>query len=220
METPTSIVSRFGGNDHALIESGLLADYEVECDGKTWRLHKVILCSRSSFFKKLILDYPSQVKTGNHVAILDFNAQQMGLVISYIYAGNIQFNCMVQKGERLQTAIQLLILDAYFDVDNLYEDVNNHLYDYMIPQILISARLGDLSVDLKDWVAAGRLVYSGFSKARDKIKEDFLKITFDFPDLRKQILKSPEFKELCLKYRDFSSDSMLKLLKDGIIVPQ
>ncbi|KAK2051228.1 hypothetical protein LY76DRAFT_415453 [Colletotrichum caudatum] len=59
MEASWSMMSRFGASDHYLIENGLLADCEVVCDGKTWKLHKLILCSRSRYFKDHLLNNPS-----------------------------------------------------------------------------------------------------------------------------------------------------------------
>lgn len=38
-----------------LYESGILADVEVRCGDQTWKLHKVILCTRSAWFKKALL---------------------------------------------------------------------------------------------------------------------------------------------------------------------
>lgn len=38
-----------------LLESGMLADAEVKCAGCTWKVHKVILCTRSDWFKKALM---------------------------------------------------------------------------------------------------------------------------------------------------------------------
>ncbi|KAK2043406.1 hypothetical protein LZ31DRAFT_621653 [Colletotrichum somersetense] len=128
---------------------------------------------------------------------------------------------MTQKGERLQTAMQLWILGDYFRVESLCEEVEDFLDGCIVPSILESARENDLSVDLKDWVAAGRLVYDAFpGTISHNLRDTFLTITLGYPELRKPTLQTPEFKALCLEYRDFGSDSMLKLLEDGIIVPQ
>lgn len=37
-----------------LLESGVLTDVKVSCGDRTWDLHKLILCSRSSFFKNAL----------------------------------------------------------------------------------------------------------------------------------------------------------------------
>ncbi|KAK1593481.1 BTB/POZ protein [Colletotrichum navitas] len=219
MEAPTCTLSNFGGRDHDLIDSGFLADCEVVCDGRTWKLHKLILCSRSNYFRDRLLDDLSKLEN-NKVVIEDFNAQQMGLVISYIYAGNVKFEHMMRKGERLQTSMQLLKLGLYFRIDELFFDVYNFIYDHFIPSILCSARQGELSVDLKDWAASCRLVYGTSPKiVGDRcLKNIFLSLTFDDGDFRKEILQMPEFKALCLEYRDFGSDSMIKLLAINALV--
>ncbi|KAK2051227.1 hypothetical protein LY76DRAFT_599498 [Colletotrichum caudatum] len=129
---------------------------------------------------------------------------------------------MMARGERLQTAIQLWILDDYFFVENLCDDIHDFLDGHIVPRILESARLGDLSVDIKDWAAAGRLVYGTLPEATSDhcLRENFLDITFGHPDLRKEIVQTPEFKALCSECRDFGSDSMLRLLDDNAIVPK
>lgn len=41
-------------SDLKLLESGNFADVTVTCGTKTWKLHKLILCSRSRFFGKAL----------------------------------------------------------------------------------------------------------------------------------------------------------------------
>lgn len=38
-----------------LLESGMLADAEVKCAERTWKVHKIILCTRSDWFKKALM---------------------------------------------------------------------------------------------------------------------------------------------------------------------
>lgn len=38
-----------------LLESGMLADAEVKCARRTWKVHKIILCNRSDWFKKALM---------------------------------------------------------------------------------------------------------------------------------------------------------------------
>lgn len=41
-------------SDLKLLESGNFADVTVTCGARTWKLHKLILCSRSRFFDKAL----------------------------------------------------------------------------------------------------------------------------------------------------------------------
>lgn len=38
-----------------LLESGMLADAEVKCPNRTWKVHKIIVCTRSDWFKKALM---------------------------------------------------------------------------------------------------------------------------------------------------------------------
>ncbi|EFQ27278.1 uncharacterized protein GLRG_01773 [Colletotrichum graminicola M1.001] len=151
----------------------------------------------------------------------------MELVISYIYAGNVKFARIISEGKRLQTAMQLLVLGNYFVIGELLIDVNEFIFNDILPSITRhpttrSPRQEVRSVDLEDWVAACRLVYGTLSKTKrsKSLRVTFLKLTFGSRLLCKQILKMSEFKTLCLKYPDFSSDSMIELLGIGAIVLQ
>lgn len=38
-----------------LLDSGMLADAEVQCAKRTWKVHRIILCTRSDWFKKALM---------------------------------------------------------------------------------------------------------------------------------------------------------------------
>lgn len=41
-------------SDLKLLESGNFADVTVTCGDKSWKVHKIILCSRSKWFEKAL----------------------------------------------------------------------------------------------------------------------------------------------------------------------
>ncbi|KAK4443088.1 hypothetical protein QBC34DRAFT_386678 [Podospora aff. communis PSN243] len=55
-----------------IFESGFLSDCVVKCGDKEWKLHKVILCARSKFFKKAL--------TGSF---------QVGKTLRFLYSGSL-----------------------------------------------------------------------------------------------------------------------------------
>ncbi|KAB5513159.1 BTB/POZ protein [Coniochaeta sp. 2T2.1] len=77
---------RFLSADQKLLESGLFADVTVTCKGKTWNLHKNILCSRSVWFEKALNGNFVEASTGV-VDITNFEPEAVDLLITYIYTG-------------------------------------------------------------------------------------------------------------------------------------
>ncbi|KAK7713702.1 hypothetical protein SLS63_012017 [Diaporthe eres] len=73
-------------SDLGLLESGYFADVTVVCGAKSWKLHKLILCSRNKFFY--------QALTGDHqeaadrvVKFDDDEPEIIDLAVTYIYGG-------------------------------------------------------------------------------------------------------------------------------------
>ncbi|KAG6358049.1 hypothetical protein INS49_013933 [Diaporthe citri] len=75
-------------NDLELFESGVLADVEVKCGDHTWKLHKVILCTRSTFFKSALMGAFKESETG--IVTLKKREQcDVGCFLKFIYTGSI-----------------------------------------------------------------------------------------------------------------------------------
>ncbi|KAK3320257.1 BTB/POZ protein [Cercophora scortea] len=79
-------MDRFLSADAELLESGLFSDVTVTCGSKTWNLHKNILCTRSSWFKKALTGNFEESKTGR-VDIKNFEPEAVEWLIRYIYTG-------------------------------------------------------------------------------------------------------------------------------------
>lgn len=41
----------------SLFQSGMLADSEVRCGARAWKVHKAILCTRSEWFEKALIGH-------------------------------------------------------------------------------------------------------------------------------------------------------------------
>ncbi|OHF04311.1 hypothetical protein CORC01_00650 [Colletotrichum orchidophilum] len=199
-----------------LLKSGVFSDCEVKCDGKTWKLHKSILCIRSGYFNSCLTNGWPEGKTGC-VEITLFTKEQMDWIISYIYTGKFDFDRHYNNKTFLHTAVQLWTLGDYFLVRNLCDDVECRLSAF-IPRSLNNAILRGFQLDAQDWLNAGRLIYTDFNVVDSKhvLKAEFLNLTLGKTWARKLNLRMPEFKTLCQSHPKFGNDCMVKLVDDGI----
>ncbi|KAK2035637.1 POZ domain-containing protein [Colletotrichum zoysiae] len=218
LEDTDYLEGRFSDSDHQLLIGGLLSDCEVVCDGRTWALHKAILGSRSAFFKKCFLDDWAESET-HKVSVDEFNAQQMELLITYIYLGKINFLDLQCRSELLRTLVQLWILGDYFLVPTLCQHALDYIWD-VVPCITSSRVDGEYHLVPEDWYVAGQMVYGSFPKHTidHDLKAAFLQVTIVQDHHREAILKMPEFRKLCLEYREFSSDCMIKIAEQEIAI--
>ncbi|KAF6833224.1 BTB/POZ domain-containing protein [Colletotrichum musicola] len=92
----------------SLLRSGILSDCEITCEGKTWKLHKSIICTRSGYFKALLLKNWKESKE-NRAEITLFNKEQIGVF----------FRPFEKAGTVLNTCAQLWHLGDYFLVPSL-----------------------------------------------------------------------------------------------------
>lgn len=100
-----------------LLDSGVLTDVKVSCGDRSWDLHKLILCSRCSFFKKALtgefqvrparqpvcsiftrdsfpLTSTQEAKTG-HVILRENDPDDIDGIITYIYTGRGKYEFLI-----------------------------------------------------------------------------------------------------------------------------
>ncbi|OIW26251.1 POZ domain-containing protein [Coniochaeta ligniaria NRRL 30616] len=106
--------NRFLSSDQKLLESGLFADVTVTCKGRTWQLHKNILCSRSVWFEKALNGNFLEASTGV-VDITNFEPEAMDWLITYIYTGVCDIaKLMPTRKTQFLTCIEVYTISDYF----------------------------------------------------------------------------------------------------------
>ncbi|KAK3320351.1 hypothetical protein B0T19DRAFT_404855 [Cercophora scortea] len=118
----------------ALLEMGRFADCEIVCLKRTWKVHKTILCTRSSWFAEKFNDD----MTANQIALHQFPEQDVEAMVHYIYAGALDMaKHHPDQGTFLQYA-NLFTVGEYFGIPSLAEDALTLLGQFC------DARLRDL----------------------------------------------------------------------------
>ncbi|KAK7917707.1 hypothetical protein PG985_011315 [Apiospora marii] len=139
-----------------LLRSRVLADVKVSCGDRSWDLHKLILCSRCSFFKKALTGEFEEAKTG-HVILRENDPEEIDGIIQYIYTGRgkaFEFPCdethlhkcspiafhlvskKLLKEENIEAYIKMFELGDYFDLPGLRQKALKSLEDkFMMPMV-------------------------------------------------------------------------------------
>ncbi|KAI1495834.1 BTB/POZ protein [Biscogniauxia marginata] len=106
--------------DERLLNSGILADVEVICGDKTWKLHKAIICPRSKYFEKAFTGKFTEAQT-NRIIVQDQHPIHMNWVVYFIYTGKFTADLqdlLAQGRTSLLTAADVLRLGDFFFIDH------------------------------------------------------------------------------------------------------
>ncbi|KAF6816899.1 BTB/POZ domain-containing protein [Colletotrichum plurivorum] len=195
----------FDNTDESLLRSGILSDCEITCEGKTWKLHKSIICTRSGYFMALLLKNWKESKE-NKAEITLFNKEQIG----------VSFRPFEKTGTVLHTCAQLWHLGDYFLVPSLCDKVRRYIRLSVVPKTAPLARRQGWVIDGPDWLKAGQFVYDHFYRRGNSFCDAFLDMSLEKTFVRKQVLNLPQFKQLCKEWPDFGNDCMMKLVESKV----
>ncbi|KAK7745813.1 hypothetical protein SLS53_002530 [Cytospora paraplurivora] len=80
--------TQLGRDNLKLFESGFLSDAQVICKERTWNVHKLILCGRSTWFKKALTGGWSETASSK-VTVNEMDPDTMDAVLRFIYSGDL-----------------------------------------------------------------------------------------------------------------------------------
>lgn len=81
--------SRFRSNDMELLRTGQFSDAQVVGGGRTWKVHKSIVCSRSGVLAQALSDQSEAAETAT-VRIWHQTERLVGFLFEFIYSGRKQ----------------------------------------------------------------------------------------------------------------------------------
>merc|ERR1712154_578550 len=99
------------------------------CDGKIFKAHKAVLCSRSSVFRAM-LGNMSEARKGE-VTLTDLDSGTFAAVLTYVYTGELEemqdYDNMIYAAKKydLPGLKTLLFLKTQLTVNNLEKLVND-----------------------------------------------------------------------------------------------
>ncbi|RYO90671.1 hypothetical protein DL766_006160 [Monosporascus sp. MC13-8B] len=115
---PSDGVGTFVGHDEKLLASGNLSDVEIRCRDKSWKLHKLILSSRCTWFDKALNGKFMEASSGV-VTIENFEPDRVYQMIQFIYTGRLP--CSDPDDKQFLPLIYLYELGDYFVLPELCE---------------------------------------------------------------------------------------------------
>ncbi|KAK4221137.1 BTB/POZ protein [Podospora fimiseda] len=95
---------RFLSSDEKLFESGLFSDVTIKCGDREWKLHKNILCTRSTWFERALNGTYVEATTGI-VNIQDFDPEAVNWVLRYLYSGKCDIRQLKPESEAETTFV-------------------------------------------------------------------------------------------------------------------
>ncbi|KAK8037572.1 hypothetical protein PG991_000918 [Apiospora marii] len=116
------------------LKSGYASDVKVVCGDRTWNLHKVILSTRSTFFRKAFTG-DSKEAHGDHLTLPDHKPHEVQGIITFIYTGRLCSN--LEKDESLETYIRIFELGDTFGLGALRTYAANKIEEVLVRIALV-----------------------------------------------------------------------------------
>ena len=105
------------------------SDLFVSCNLKKWNLHKVIVCSASSFFRKLLKSHNDK---GVYVNLTGKDQQSLETIFNFIYSGHIELN--------FKNVAKILSTSCFLEMESLTLACCDYLIDQLNILNVISVR--------------------------------------------------------------------------------
>ncbi|KAJ4415923.1 hypothetical protein N0V82_007044 [Gnomoniopsis sp. IMI 355080] len=118
-----------------LLESGDFADATVVCGDRTWKVHRAVLASRSTWFKKALCGSFKEAQTGV-INMREQDPSHIDYVLRHIYGEDIAASATKEKKPGVFCAHLFAVAD-FFDLEGLRTDSLRALVRYLDGILLI-----------------------------------------------------------------------------------
>ncbi|ROW07264.1 hypothetical protein VMCG_03766 [Cytospora schulzeri] len=120
----TSTKRRYMRSDILLLETGNFADAVIICGGKSWNVHKSIICSRCDWFRKALDGNFEEARTNTvTISYPEFYPEYIDCFISYIYSGVLDVSNVQRPDESpVEKCVRLWVIADFFLFKPLMKD--------------------------------------------------------------------------------------------------
>ncbi|KAK4443089.1 hypothetical protein QBC34DRAFT_431077 [Podospora aff. communis PSN243] len=126
-------------NTIEFFETGFLSDCTVKCGDRVWKLHKLILCANSKFFKAAFTGGFEEANTGELV-LRELDPAKVDDALRFVYAGNLDHlnntfnfksgNVAKDICDMLKAAMSLYSVAQFLRLDALCQEITNRVLLY------------------------------------------------------------------------------------------
>ncbi|KAI1392127.1 BTB/POZ protein [Hypoxylon trugodes] len=117
-----------------LLESGYLADVTVECGNRVWKLHKVVLVTRSEWFKAALSGDTQEAKD-NKIVIRGQDPEHVDWIIIWIYTHRLEAPVLSNRETMHQACLQLYLTADVFALAGLQKSLKTRIKHQMLLEL-------------------------------------------------------------------------------------
>ena len=130
--------ARVGQDLFKAFESQDFCDFDIVCEDKVIKCHKVVLASRSPVFRAMLL-HNMEESAQQKVEPKNFDFDTMSLVLKFMYKGDIETNLLEKHAESIFMAAD------YYEIDDLKKSCEQVLMTQVCKEIFIYQTLGSIN---------------------------------------------------------------------------
>ena len=130
--------ARVGQDLFKAFESQDFCDFDIVCEDKVIKCHKVVLASRSPVFRAMLL-HNMEESAQQKVEPKNFDFDTMSLVLKFMYKGDIETNLLEKHAESIFMAAD------YYEINDLKKSCEQVLMTQVCKEIFIYQTLGSIN---------------------------------------------------------------------------
>ncbi|RYP24176.1 hypothetical protein DL765_000671 [Monosporascus sp. GIB2] len=109
-----------------ILESGFLADVTLKCGSREWKLHKLILATRSRWFKAALCGNFLEAQS-NEITLRDMDPTVLDWAVSWIYTKTLPQSIFEDETTLYEAYVNLSTVADFLRLDDLFSHVTSHL---------------------------------------------------------------------------------------------